>query len=139
MPKSGLPKTNLKLVHSRKDGQVKVLELIRFSNARWTWRNIMREWGPALTVTLIYLACLMFVALASGCKSLPTFPEVVQYGVVNQTENNNGFYGVNNRTGKRIFKTFSDPSMRGAQCLDAADYKESEEWVEEVKRQARKR
>ncbi len=74
----------------------------------------------------------------SGCASLPPFPEVTQFGVLADVKPP-GFYGINSKTHARYFKTFSDPSMKGAQCLSPADYSASEAWVAAVKQIAETR
>ena len=77
--------------------------------------------------------------ILTGCGSqVPDFPEVVQYGVHADVARP-GFYGVNNKTGERVYKALDDPSMNGAQCLDLKDYSSSESWVQSVKEIAQKR
>lgn len=81
------------------------------------------------TVLLVISLSLSSCALFPG---VPEFPEVVQYGVFADIDPH-GFYGRNNKTHERVYKAFDDPSMKGAQVLDALDYKKSEAWISVVK------
>lgn len=78
------------------------------------------------------------LSLFTACNNLPPFPEVTQYGV-RADVSRPGFYGVNNKSGKRVYKTFDNPDMKGAQCLSSEDYKASEEWIKVVKEIAQQR
>jgi hypothetical protein len=83
---------------------------------------------------------LLALSLSSffGCASVPEFPEITQHSV-HADVSPPGFYGVNNKTNARTFKQFDDPSMKGAQCLSADDYRASEAWVEQVIELAKQR
>ncbi len=68
-----------------------------------------------------------------GCGTLiPKIPRHTQYGI-HADINPPGFYGVDNETKERKHKLFSDPSMKGGQCLDNKDYKALQAWVKVVK------
>jgi hypothetical protein len=60
---------------------------------------------------------------------LPDFPEVWQCQI---NGNPRAFYCVNTETKKQMKLPIDDPSMKGAQCLSADDYKKSEAWVDAV-------
>lgn len=88
---------------------------------------------PKHQTTLIMLKkALTTIALSlSACESLPKFPEVVQYGAHADIKPP-GYYGVDSDTGAKFYKPFTDPSMKGAQCLSPEDYKKSEDWVQSI-------
>jgi len=79
----------------------------------------------------IYVPALAFALSLCGCgKELPEFPEVYQCQVNGSPR---AFYCVNVKTKERVKLAIDDPSMKGAQCLSADDYKASERWVADVK------
>lgn len=83
---------------------------------------------------------LLTVSLASAiaCQQVPEFPEIVQYGVHSDVEPA-GFYGVNNKTKERVYRPFTDPAMKGAQCMSLEDYRKSEAWAEALVELAKQR
>lgn len=83
-------------------------------------------------------ALLVLSVSVCACGSLPPFPEVTQYSVHADVPRP-GFYGINNRTNARVYRRFDDPKMKGAQVLDANDYRKSESWIDEIERIAQER
>lgn len=82
-------------------------------------------------------ALLITVISAFGCQWLPKVPQHTQYGIYGDV-NPPGFYGVNNETEERVYRSFADPRMKGGQCLDSKDYKKMQQWIKQVKEQAEK-
>ncbi len=74
----------------------------------------------------------------SACNHLPPVPRHVQYGV-HADVSTPGFFGVDNESGGRVHRRFSDPHMKAAQCLSADDYKALSAWVQNVVEIAKKR
>lgn len=64
-----------------------------------------------------------------GCAGLPPFPEVNQCGYNGSPR---AFYCEDTSTHAQVKKSAEDPSMKGAQCLSANDFKKSEAWVRSV-------
>jgi hypothetical protein len=81
---------------------------------------------------------IMSVVFSVACSVLPPFPEIVQYGIHADLPEP-GFYGVDNYTHQRYFKSFDDPSMKGGQCVNADHYKVTEQWGAAVKQIAETR
>ncbi len=75
---------------------------------------------------------LFLTSLEVGCQVIPPFPEIKQFGVHADIEPP-GFYGVDNYTHQRFYYPFDEKIMKGAQCMNAEDYKASERWVSSVK------
>lgn len=74
----------------------------------------------------------------SGCAQLPKVPRHVQYGT-HADVNPPGFYGVDNESSERVYRTFQDPHMKAAQCLSVDDYRSFQAWVSQVKEIAEQR
>ncbi len=71
-----------------------------------------------------------------GCSSLPPFPEVMQSGYSYKYKK---FRACNTDTHVCYNIPIDDPSMEGAQCLNAPDYKSVSQWVSVVKEIADKK
>lgn len=73
---------------------------------------------------------LISLSLISCGTIVPEFPAVWQCGY---SVKFNKFRCVNTKTKQAMNVKRDDPSMEGAQCLSADDYRKSEAWVESVK------
>ena len=84
-----------------------------------------------LVMSLSVMSCV-------ACESLPKVPRHVQYGIYPQV-NPPGFYGVDNESRARVYRSFDDARMRGGQCVTAEDYRKWTRWIDRVKQMAESR
>ena len=82
------------------------------------------------------LSLLCFLCLVGCGSQVPDFPDVYQ---CQWNGNPRAFYCINVKTKARVKIDADHPHMKGAQCLSADDYKQSEAWVGAVKAIAEKR
>lgn len=84
-------------------------------------------------------SALLILSLSlSACAAVPQPPRHVQYGSYPQVEPP-GFYGVDSITKERVYRSFFDPEMRGAQCLSASDFKSMQTYIEQLIQLAKQR
>lgn len=93
---------------------------------------------PKLRMMLTKLKMVLLIVSLSSCAQLPPVPHHVQFGIYADV-NPPGFYGVDNETKARTYRTFDDPVMKGGQCLTASAYKAWAQWISAVKQEAEQR
>jgi hypothetical protein len=83
----------------------------------------------------ILLSTVLVLSL-SGCRTIEDAPE---YFLCQYNGNPRAFFCVNSKTGARLKLPADSPRMKAAQCLNADDYREMQNYIDYLIEQAQTR